>query len=323
MTLDSALTTSLLTRSTTSVLYPRYEGANICTWIGFKHVNYLVEEAVLNHFRDCGLPPRMLYEDYGLGLDLVDLDTRISRALHLDDTVVARVVPVDGGPGGPLAFRVTLEVQGVAGRAVSAKVGACLRVDTYIDASGEPPADLTRFAVPRLGAHRNGSTAERDGGPEPTLPTTEGNAFGWRWRIPYQYCHFNDRLHMSGYLRQVEAVVDLFLADRGISIRSLLDERRWIPVVPHSRIQILDEAVMEEELLTLFTVEDVVKNLTYTARTDFYVERAGRPVLTATGRITHGYAVVENRRDWRLVPFDARVMGAITATAAGPWSTTC
>ena len=30
---------------------PRYEGANICTWIGFKHVNYLVEEAVLAHFR--------------------------------------------------------------------------------------------------------------------------------------------------------------------------------------------------------------------------------------------------------------------------------
>src|SRR5215211_6340642 len=137
MTLGSqpGLTTPLLPWSTTSVVYPRYEGANICTWIGFKHVNYLVEEAVLNHFRDCGLPPRALYEEHGLGLDLVDLDTRISHALHLDDAVAARVVPVAGAAGGSLAFRVTLELAGVPGPAVSARVVACLRVDTYIDAS--------------------------------------------------------------------------------------------------------------------------------------------------------------------------------------------
>ena len=44
----------LLTAPTTTQLRPRYEGSNICTWIGFKHVNYLVEEAVLEHFRQLG-----------------------------------------------------------------------------------------------------------------------------------------------------------------------------------------------------------------------------------------------------------------------------
>ena len=47
---------------------------------------------------------------------------------------------------------------------------------------------------------------------------------------------------------------------------------------------------MEEELYTVFTVEDVFKDLTYTARMDCYVLRGGRLVQTATGRITHGYA---------------------------------
>ena len=34
-----------------SVLRPRYEGANIRTWIGFKHLMYLAEEAVLEWLR--------------------------------------------------------------------------------------------------------------------------------------------------------------------------------------------------------------------------------------------------------------------------------
>ena len=108
-----------------------------------------------------------------------------------------------------------------------------------------------------------------------------------------------------------EEVVDLFLADRGISIRQLLDDRRWIPVVPHSQIRMLDEVVMEEELYTIYTVEDVFKDFTYTSRMDCYVVREGELVQTATGRITHGYAVIENRRDWRLVSFDERVSRAL------------
>jgi hypothetical protein len=47
--------------------------------------------------------------------------------------------------------------------------------------------------------------------------TAGRNAYAWKWRIPYFYCHFTERMQMSGYLRQMEEVVDLFLADRGVS----------------------------------------------------------------------------------------------------------
>ncbi|MFJ1828214.1 hypothetical protein ACIOG9_26570, partial [Streptomyces sp. NPDC088178] len=66
-----------LQEPSTLEIRPRYEGSNICTWIGFKHVNYLVEEAVLNHLRQAGIAPGAIYETYGLCTDIVDIDTRI------------------------------------------------------------------------------------------------------------------------------------------------------------------------------------------------------------------------------------------------------
>ena len=85
-------------------------------------------------------------------------------------------------------------------------------------------------------------------------------------------------------------------------------------MVPRSRVEILAEARMEEDLYTVYTVEDVFKDATYTSRLDCYVRRDGALRPTATGSITHGYAVIESRRDWRLVPFDDRVLRAL----AGP-----
>jgi hypothetical protein len=81
--------------------------------------------------------------------------------------------------------------------------------------------------------------------------------------------------------------------------------------VPQASLQILDEAMMEETIHTVFTVEDIFKDTTYRSRMDCYVERHGGLVHTATGLITHGYAVVENRRDWSLVTFDAEVSAAL------------
>jgi trans-aconitate methyltransferase len=40
--------------TTSLVMRPRHEGANMRTWIGFKHFLYLAEEAVLHWFRDHG-----------------------------------------------------------------------------------------------------------------------------------------------------------------------------------------------------------------------------------------------------------------------------
>lgn len=319
-----SITHALLTTPTTVALRPRYEGNNICTWIGFKHVNYLVEEAVLEHFRAAGLASRRLYEDFGLGVDLVAIDTRILNAFHLDDVGIATVRPTVADGSDKLTFAVTIVKDGGETKDVTAKVTVALRKDSYIEPTDDYPADLGRFVVDRiataepgaevavldnteLGAGRGTSAAD-----DPVLRhlTAGRNSFGWKWRIPYPYCHNNERLQMSGYLRQMEEVVDLFLADRGISIKTLLDDRRWIPVVPHSKIEFLDEALMEEDLYTVYTVEEIFKDFTYRSRMDTYVVRDGRLVQTSTGTITHGYAVIENRRDWKLVPFDQRVLDA-------------
>ncbi|MFC0602051.1 hypothetical protein [Streptomyces palmae] len=324
---DPNLVKALLTESSTLRLRPRYEGSNICSWIGFKHVNYMVEEAVLVHFKQAGLPARALYEEHGLGLDFVGMDTRILHAFHIDDEAEAEVEPVSKGGEDALTFKVTIRVDrdGHTLKAVTSKVRLALRVDTYLEPAAEVPAELAPYAVQRLGAdlpevadpapESSARAAEvlAAGGDEAAVlaALTEGrNAYAWKWNITYPYCHFTERLQLSGYLRLMEEAKDRFVLDRGISIKTLLDERKWIPVVPHSAVRIVDEALMEEDLYTVYTVEEVFKDLTYTSRMDNYVIRDGRFHLVQSGRIVHGYAVIENRRDWSLIPFDQRVIDA-------------
>lgn len=306
----------ILTDATSMQIRPRYEGSNICTWIGFKHVNYLVEEAVLEHFRRGALAARSLYEDHGLCLEIVKIDTRILHALHMDDLVTAEVVPTMPGEDRELAATVTLRVDrgGELLKAVTSKVRVVLRTDTRRGPVDPAVEEIAAFTVRRVA----GGIGALPSPPAETRADLQqgGNTFVWTWRIPYFYCHFNERLQMSGYLRVMEEVVDLFLADRGISIKTLLDDQSWIPVVPHSAIHMLDEALMEEDLITVFTVEDVFKDLTYTARMDCYVPRDDRLLRTATGRITHGYAVIANRRDWSLVNLDGRVLTALRGTGS-------
>ncbi|NGO12380.1 hypothetical protein G5C60_33445 [Streptomyces sp. HC44] len=310
-----------LTGTTTETeVRPRYEGNNINTWIGFKHVNYMVEEAVLAHFRAAGLPSRTLFQEYGLGLELAELDTRILNAFHLDETATATVRPT--GDGASLAFAVSLSKDG-KNKDVTAKVRVALRRERYVDPADSVPSELAPYAVERIATAAPVRDAELVPSADLGLTATHrtdpllkelvegGNAIAWRWRVSYPYCHNNERLQMSGYLRLMEEAKDRFVAHRGISIKTLLDERKWIPVVPRSSIRFLDEALMEEELHIVFTVEDVFKDLTYTSRMDCYVIRDGKLVPTATGTIVHGYAVFSDRKDWALVPFDEHVLTAL------------
>ncbi|HEX3649984.1 MAG TPA: hypothetical protein VHV49_16270, partial [Pseudonocardiaceae bacterium] len=118
---------ALFDDATTTRLRPRYEGSNIGSWIGFKHINYLAEEAVLEHFRSVGRSARSLYEDHGLCVEIVGLDTRISTGFRMDDLVeaVVRAEPADG----ELAFVVGLAVDRGTGRrkAARSKVRVLLR----------------------------------------------------------------------------------------------------------------------------------------------------------------------------------------------------
>ncbi len=72
-----------------------------------------------------------------------------------------------------------------------------------------------------------------------------------------------------------------FVDARGISIGAQLAERDWIPAVTHSRIEILGEALLEEDCLRRLHGRGHLKNLLYTARMDCYVVRDGRPVQVA------------------------------------------
>ncbi|MGW7277448.1 acyl-CoA thioesterase [Streptomyces sp. NPDC054844] len=299
---------------------PRYEGSNICTWIGFKHVNYLVEEAVLNHLRQSGIAPGTIYEMYGLCTDIVDIDTRILHAFHIDDTAVAEVRTHRRAQDDELLFAVTLHVQReTLLKAVTSTVRVQLRLDARGGGEQPVPTALAPFAVDRLAAVPGWTPelVEADLAADDLVKelTAGRNAYAWKFRIPYWYCHFTERQQMSGYLRLMEEAKDRLVADRGVSIKTLLDEQNWIPVVPHSRITILDEARMEEDLYVVLTVENVFKGFTYDSRMDTYVVRDGKLVQTATGRITHGYAVIENRRDWSLVPFDDRMNAALEGRA--------
>lgn len=302
---------------------PRFEGVNICTWIGFKHLMYLVEEGVLDHLRETGAAPRMLFEQHGLCVEIVDSQVRILHALHLDDLAEVEVTRVDEPADRELRFQVVLWIDRAAVRtkAVTAKVAVVLKVDdspvTREHPAAPPPAELAGVVVPvlrRPGAPVPGALPARVEGAEAALRALQpqgANVVAWRWRIPYYYCHYTERLQHSGYVRLLEEAEDRFLAARGISIHHMLHAKRLIPAVPRARVEILAEAYMEEELLVAYTLEDVFKEFTYDHRMDCYVVRDGALVHTATGRITHGYTVIENREKWGLVSFDEETLRAL------------
>lgn len=330
VTQENTTIAPLAMHATTVSLRPRFEGSNICSWIGFKHVMYLVEEAVLDHFRQHDLIPRALYEDHGLCVEIVDSGVRILHALHMDDQVEVRIKPTTKPGDKEISLSVSLfvEREGKEVKALTGKVVVLIRHDDSMitgaaHVNKEHP--LAAFSAPKILRANDTvvagdfSTSREPGPIAPEVLAALGadktNSFVWKWHVPYFYCHYNDRMQHSGYLRLMEEAKDLFVASRGISIRTLLEDNKWIPVVPTARVEILDEARMEDTLYTVFTVEEIFKDTTYRSRMDCYVERNGALVKTATGSIVHGYAVIENRKDWSLVQFDERTMAALQGKA--------
>jgi len=316
-------------KATNSTIHPRIEGNNICTWIGFKHVMYVVEEAVVNHFRQNNLRQRELYEAHGLCLEIVDSEARILHALHIDDEVSAQVeddaeMDVDG----ELRLLVNLYVErdGAPVKAVVCRVGVQIKEDDSPVTDTVAPSPLTdlepitvktidRVPVGDISKFTNLDGKDLDlldgrgeiDGDDPVveaLKEIHGTSMVWAWRIPYFYCHYNERMKHSGYIRHLEEAEDLFLATNGISIRKMLHDKKWIPVVPTARAQLLNEAMMEETLYTVYTLVDTYRDFTYTHAMNCYVVRDGKLVQTATGHITHGYARINDRSDWSLVAFD-------------------
>lgn len=277
---------------------PSYEGANIRTWIGFKHFMYLVEAGVLKHFRDNGLGARELYHRHGVGLEIVDCSVQLPHVLEVDDEVEVVVEPAARQkPGHGAAFTAQLLVKDGAEKAVALKAKLRVALIAEKDAPGSEPvgSEVATIVLPEVAALADAPDDRLsipDGADVADVLTPPGSgAYLWSWRAPYFYCHYSDRVQHSAYVRAMEEVVDRFLHDRGLGVGKLLDERGWIPVVSRARVRLLADAHMEETVHTVFTVRDFLKDISYTATVDHYVRRGGELVHTATGTIMHGYAV--------------------------------
>lgn len=293
---------------------PRYEGANIRTWIGFKQFMLMAEEAVVQWFRERGLGPQRLFHDHGLGLEVIDSSVQLPALLEIDDEVEAEVA--EQAPG---RFGVTLRVARNGGSVVVAR--GRLVVALVREADGAPPPPrLAPLVVPGVAdatpvAGVGDIPIGRSRSARSVLAPPGSRSFLWSWRAPYFACHYSDRVQHSAYVRALEEVVDRFLYDRGLSIRTMLDERAWIPVVSRARVQLVADAHMEEIVHTTFTVEEVLRRSAYDARMDCFVEREGSLRRCATARILHGYAVSRGEGAGRLVDLDDGTVAALTRPA--------
>jgi len=137
------------------------------------------------------------------------------------------------------------------------------------------------------------------------LGIVDPTVFVWPRHVPYFHCGYYRWMQHSAYLRQLEEVVERYLAYIDFPIGAMLRERRWVPIVQEHSLDILQQAEMEEVLYTTFRVTEIFASRLFRASAGFHVVRDARPLQVARGRITHGYAEVRVP-DWesRLVRFD-------------------
>jgi acyl-CoA thioesterase FadM len=296
-----------LTTSVTELTeFAHSEGNNVMSWIGFKHIMYLAEQALLTHFRNADLGFRRLFEDYGLLIEVVSNQGRILHALKLDEEVRITVKP-DARAASCLQFDITMFVER-AGKPVKTYTGKIQAV-LHADRSLAMPALADNY-----GALAPYVTSDGAGSGESVVQAAEpAPTLHWTVTIPYFYCHGNERLKMAGYLRYMEEADARFCQQQAIGVGKLLQGRRWIPAVPSAKVRILAPAFIDEVLHLEYTVREVVKTLLYTCSMNAYVERDGRRVHVATGEIVHGYAEVLSRKDWSMVNFSDDVLEAIGA----------
>lgn len=282
------------------------EGNNVMSWIGFKHIMYLAEQALLTHFRASGLGFRRLFEEHGLLIEVVASQGRILHALKLDEEVQTVVKPGASGENG-LQFDIAMFVErgGKSIKTYSGKIRVILLADRAL---GMPALETDYGALAPYVADRVSFPASNVEGTDPAA-----KRLNWTVTIPYFYCHGNERLKMSGYLRYMEEADERFCEQQNIGVNKLLQERRWIPAVPSAKMQMLEAAYMGETLHIEYAVKDVIKSLLYSCTMNAYVDRGGDRIHVAAGEIVHGYAEVLSRKDWAMVNFDQEVMNALGA----------
>jgi len=289
---------------------PRFEGCNIETWLGFKHLMYLSEEALLEFFRIHKISQRDLYLKYDVNLEIRFSKIDIIKAVNTDDELdtVVYLDPKSSFPlfiiksyvGDTLYFKSKIQVLfNVAGNINEIKdinlkqlitkgveSNSRIQVDKEIKLRKEEPLEVLKEYF-------------------------SSDAFVYKKRIPYYYCHYNNYVLHSGYVRFIEEAVDLFLESRGLSIKRMLQEKKYIPFVSNTNINIIDHAEMEEDIYIVFKVNDVYKDAVYLSNIYFYVKRNEKLQLMAFADITHGYSVIHDKANWNMVTLDQSIVSAL------------
>jgi acyl-CoA thioesterase FadM len=290
--------------------WPRYEGANIRTWIGFKHLLYLVEESLLRFLRRQGLGPHRLFLEHGVGLQIVDFSVQLPRPVYIDDEITAEVREQT-----PARYRVTLRaLRGSEDPVVvRARVTIALIEEPAAPGSAPLPGRFRAFAVPSTSALGAGEDIQLAPATDArtALAAAHAGATTWTWRARYFHCHYSDRVQHSAYVRALEEVVDRFLTERGLSVRTMLESRGWVPVVSHARVRLFADAHMEDDIHTCFMAGEIIKDAAYDGRMECYVERGGQLVHVSTGEILHGYVHSDGARAGALVTLDERTKAAL------------
>ena len=296
---------------------PRYDGANIRTWIGFKQFMSLGTEAVLEWYRERGFGPQRLYHEFGLGLEVVDSSAQLPAVLEIDDDVVAEVVAkapgtfqvrlrLARGGTGIVAMRGTLRVALVRRR--EARKRRCrgpisLRGSFQASARRNRPRSCPGCQSPRVLSRDRCCPPQARGRftglGEPAISTVT---------IPTVS---NTRRMLARWRRSSTGSSEA----RGLSIERMLSVKGWIPVVC-ARVRVVEEARLGERIETTFEVIDLVGRLAYDAEMICYVRRGGSLVPTAKARILHGYALSRGPEAGRLIELDEPTLAALSGGRA-------
>ena len=287
-----------MSASSRSDARPLSEGANIESWIGFKHFSYLAEGAVQDFLRETGMSQDDMLRETGESVDIVEFSLRLPSPLYADSRVSLHVEGERADPSRPPA-----DALRVRGDRVSAEASArCLEGRAGLRGWSREELDAMLSRAAQAGPEVS-STASIMRGAAPGL-------HDWLFTVPYPYCRASSVMQFDGYVRLVEDSVERFLRAQGVSVRRLLVERGWIPVVTRWNLTIDEPVLMEEELVISTDVTGVFKGLLWDSDIGFHVVRDGERVTVARASITHGYAITRGRLSGTMAAFDDELLHA-------------
>lgn len=287
---------------------PRIEGCHINSWLGFKHLVFIIEESIYDFFRQNNYSQRKLIIDYGLKLKVYYSKIDIISVVNSDDLLSVHVQKEKYNNEFSFVIKAVFQDGKVA---FKGKAKAVIEQTYHTD---NIPEELLSYIDQRnlLYNFENIELFNNNCLNVIENQYQDKNHIVWRKKIKYFHCYYRYELAHTAYIKAVEEIEDVFLSERNISISKMLKTRDWIPFVSSSNIEIRENAFLDEELIMVFSISRIFKECLYEADIDFYVERDNILINVAKGRITHGYTYIENTNKWSMVNFDNETIKALS-----------